>query len=274
MKDKENKALTLLKQLEKSRVYDDTGNLKGWSLIESHDYFAAIESYLEFNKEIPAYEYSSLIRSAIGEVSKTTKPLDCKSVLGVITRKENDYIEGDEFEYILVTSISCMYSEIFKKMPNIPPGFKFSKSVPKKFDRDKFKSKWHQLEFGREYDYTIVQIKVTARGVHEGALKALDKLDLLRGYWNFCLNYQKVTLFSRPFSTPINMVTRGPFHTLHDKSGKAASELYWYDDNYTQNLHGAGKLTEIQPAVQKYRRLLSKHPYVGGSSEIRGERVD
>lgn len=177
----ENSVDVLAKQLEKHKIYDNSGQFTGWQGLEHEDYPTAIESYLIFDNQIPQYERSIILHKAIDSLAKTKK-LSAKGILGSVSREENDYLRKPKTDFILATSISIRYFDELKKASRKNKSIKFSSSLPKRFDQKKAIEEWKLLRLGElPTTYTSIQISVKARGEWEAYDVAIDELDLLRG---------------------------------------------------------------------------------------------
>jgi hypothetical protein len=154
-----------------------------------------------------------------------------------------------------------------------------------------------------------VLVKVMAHSEIDAAEKALEALDVYRGYANLLVNGHTMPIIwmsGRPH--PPNSIRFGPIHTLHNADGTLASKLLWYEQEYQKprllnysdslkcaSLQGCAKLYGnhpykdiIQEALVKYVRALdsanfdyafvSLHGVIErlageGKDEIKGKRV-
>ena len=87
---------------------------------------------------------------------------------------------------------------------------------------------------------------------------ALDSLDLLRGMWNLRYNHSKtLPLYATPRPAPLNSIVLGPFHSLHNKNGTLATNVFWWDSSYRNPI----QLLPIEKdyeALKQHERLLRK----------------
>jgi hypothetical protein len=263
VKDSENSVNVLAKQLETHKIYDTSGKFEGWQGFEYDDYPTAIESYLIFDNQIPQYERSGILDRAINSSAKAGK-LVAKEILKYVSIEENQYLNKPKTTFILATSISVRYFDELKKTSRKNKSIKFSRSLPKRFDRKKAIEEWKLLRFGElPQSYTSIQISVSARGEWEAFDAAIDELDLLRGIWNLRLNGEVLFSFSRTGAEPINKIKLGALHTLHFPNGKPATDgIFWFEPDYIERSADISREWEnISQLEQKVRKRLLNHLY-------------
>jgi hypothetical protein len=113
----------------------------------------------------------------------------------------------------------------------------FEKYLSKKFDTQErrklieFATKSNYSEI--PHDYSFVKVFVTSRTIYDAVNQALEKLDLIRGIWNYIINWSspyRFTFGGKP--NPINKIILGPIHTLQFTDGRLATDIWWYEPNY------------------------------------------
>lgn len=110
----------------------------------------------------------------------------------------------------------------------------FYKQLPKKYRsaRNTVLSKVSSWLIDRDNSFSYyVVAHVADKTDHEAVEKMLDAIDFLRGIWNLHLNKSMVLSFGGS-KKPINQITLGALHTLHDKKGKNVSDTFWYEPDY------------------------------------------
>jgi hypothetical protein len=138
------------------------------------------------------------------------------------------------------------------------------------------------IDRDESFSYFVVA-HISDKTAHEAVEKMLDAIDLLRGIWNLHINDSMVLSFGGR-KKPINQITLGALHTLHDKNGEKVDSLFWYEpehckDNkkvdfsnnsyktleFTKNVRKAlrknsyGK--DVESAIIRYVRALDSQDY-------------
>jgi hypothetical protein len=112
--------------------------------------------------------------------------------------------------------------------------------------------------------YTFVRVSVRAKSEIEAVESALNGLNLLRGIWNFYLNYPQARRISAGQRNPVNKIVLGPIHSLHKPNGKLAVDYNWYEPDYVGPLMSV-RLDRYLDAMRTFerdvRRYLAKSRY-------------
>jgi hypothetical protein len=83
--------------------------------------------------------------------------------------------------------------------------------------------------------YQLVRIDTFGRTVHEGTLRALAAIDMVRGLWTLFATYGSWSISSGgPRQRALGAVRMGPVRTLHLPDGRPADDLYWYDPAWVE----------------------------------------
>jgi hypothetical protein len=112
--------------------------------------------------------------------------------------------------------------------------------------------------------YSAVRVSARARSVEQAAESTLDALDLLRGIWNLYFNRGVPWRSSYGRRQPINTIVLGPIHSLHEPSGKLATDRFWWSADYAgprKPIRLAPELERLRNFERLIRRYLSKSSY-------------
>jgi hypothetical protein len=219
-------------QLEEAK--SGSGERVVFSAPEMREMSAILATSLDFSQGTPDTERQRIINQAIfyaGQSGKITK----RSLLGAISRFENEYLELPTQTFTLVTTLSVRYGDYLRPQRADDAVIVFSAAVPKRFDRSPLEEIPHWPKNPDPKDYTIVRVSVNARSKYESFDRAITALDFFRGLWNFSLNRGTISRWStggkRP---PINDIRLGPFHTIHKANGKVEQEVFWFQTQYEE----------------------------------------
>jgi hypothetical protein len=112
--------------------------------------------------------------------------------------------------------------------------------------------------------YIDVRISVWGRSQEEAAERAWDALDLLRGIWNYSLNFTRGMRSSGGRRKPVNRLVLGPLHSLHHPTGKLAEAGPWVDSDYAGPLRPynlSKDWANLKPFADQVRSALAGGPY-------------
>lgn len=250
--------------LEKIRVYDDLGRHSGFSGFEYEDFVSVMQSSLSFSSDIPEVERRRIIALSIRAVAQrgTITP---KALIGEFSKQENLYLDRKPQEYVLVTNLSMRYLPDFRRSAILGSPITISPKLPKQFVRKPVIDLARPRFFGDfPTNYSYVRVLIKSRSEFEAAEKAQDALDLLRGLWNFSLNYSggHRRIFSK--KEPINQIVLGPLQTLHKRNGELATRDYWYESDYIGPLpcfDMRSRQNRVKKEVTAMRQYLAKSAY-------------
>jgi len=190
-----------------------------------------LETAYEFNPIIPNGVFSRIILDGIQIfVRKNIK--DGKALKSSIKQSERNYLEQEKKKYYLLTSLSFKYFDQLPKLKIDQVHISFLPYLPKKYriyDNINIKSKFPDYP---PKDYTIVIISLQARSLAEAIELGLEKLNFVRGFWNFSINRRLGSRIQMGKRDPINDVRLGPLHTIHDGSGKLSDKIYWFENEF------------------------------------------
>ena len=106
--------------------------------------------------------------------------------------------------------------------------------------------------------YTYARVSVWAKANIEAVESALDGLDLLRGIWNFYLNYPQFWRRSSGQRKPVNKIVLGPIHSLHEPDGRLAVESNWFEPDYVGPLESV-RLGQYLAGMRAFERSVRRY---------------
>lgn len=114
--------------------------------------------------------------------------------------------------------------------------------------------------------YTIVTVQIKSRYCKEAMERGLEALDVIRALINIDVNASDL-IFGNAWQ-PVNKVTYGKIHTLHDKSGFAISELVYFEPNFVNRIpinHSADDVLKknILHRLEKIEQIEFGHNIIG-----------
>lgn len=239
--------------------------LKNISLSGLEGYFERtyINTVVEMDKTIPAVEKRRIINDAIS----SAHPLSANKLLDQITSLENEYLSRVPKRYYLITSFSinrnCSLSTVKLNHCTIT----FHRDV-----QDRFKK--HLLQFSEEAkrsvfgdlpkNYINIKASVKAKSPFHAFDTAMNSVNLYRAFLNLFYNQSVGFRLTPGVREPVNEILLGPLHTLHDSSGKIATDKYSFEPNYRQEMASkdiSGNYTDLNRSLKVIRKALNKCRY-------------
>lgn len=253
----------ILKKFEEIRIAnEDTVSFTGF---EYQHYITVLKSMINIDDDIPLETAQGLITNGFHNAAKN-KELTSSRVLAEINKAINVHIAKPLKKLRLVTTLNIHSNNVLPRVQINDCYFNFYNHLPKKYSQARNEvikdvSSW-LIDKDDPFSCFVVAL-VYARTENEAAIKILDALDLLRGIWN--LNLNKGIVFSGGGSKkPINQITTGALHTLHNDNGTKASTLYWYDPEHFKNhvkVNLSKNAYEILSLTKAIRKILATSHY-------------
>jgi hypothetical protein len=185
-----------------------------------------------------------------------------------LSRQEQAYKKKPPQRYVLTTSLSTRDLSPFLPRTGISGArITFGERLPKPFREEHERMRQHGRrtllgELPRDRSimrrYTFARVSVWAKAEIEAVEAALDGLDLLRGIWNFYLNYPQFWRRSSGQRKPVNKIVRGPIHSLHEPDGKLAVESNWFEPEYVGPLK-AVRLGQYLAGMRAFERSVRRY---------------
>jgi hypothetical protein len=202
------------------------------------DALAVLESSVKFDEAIPESMYRGLTFRSLVAVAES-KNLTVKAFEDELGRQERAYKKKPPERYVLTTSLSARnLSSSLSHTGISDTQVTFGERLPKLFqvEHERMRQYGRNVLFGdlpknmgMMRRYTFVRVSVWAKSEIEAVESALDGLNLLRGIWNFYLNYPQAWRISAGQRKPVNKIVLGPIHSLHEPNGKLAVDYNWYE---------------------------------------------
>jgi hypothetical protein len=226
------KAITSELERAKEVTPEGKAQFKGWHVRTLQ---AVLTSAFEWHPEVPDGDKSGIMWQSITEVA-TEGVITPNSLQQCIYSKQNSYLSQSRQRYVLITSISIDRRLVLPRTIMAGSTIIFETRSPQRFQKALAEMN-HETEIRGFHqvpeEYQRVRVHVSARSISDAISCALGNIDLLRGIWNLGLNIAKGGRWSSgPKRQPVNQIILGPLHTLHLPSGKAATELWWYEPHY------------------------------------------
>lgn len=224
-----------LKLSKKQQYPDCTGHNEYDSLFagtELNLYTMLLTELVRFDNEIPEPLKSEITMKAIFE-SADKDQLHHGYLAQVIKRQEKEYLNNEKQKFILITGVSIIGIKT-KHIVHTPNSLiTISKYFPKKYKSEyDFKEVTSICPKINPKAFSWVTIEVSARCISSAVSTALTEFDYWLGIMNVFFNFnQSRQSFEQP--SPINKIIKYPYHSLHFLSGKRATNLYWYEPNYS-----------------------------------------
>ena len=142
-------------------------------------------------------------------------------------------------DFVLVTSISAVAGFPLRKI-KLEGGVIEScpRGLPKKYETRTYHDKrWKSSSPHLPDSYCPVLVRFKSKNPMDGVEHALYELDFVRGIFSLDVNSAfSISLAMQTFKrAPINKLTLGGMHSLHQKSGKLQDKnIFWYDPNYSE----------------------------------------
>ncbi len=249
-------------KLEQLKAIKD-GNVS-FEAFASQEYMTVLGGMIHLSEGIPQDLKNGIIKSSIFSAAKLGK-ITQQSIEKEIKKQEAAYFKRPLQSLILVSSLSVFN---FTKLPAIRSNgcsITFRTSIHHKYkterqDIERRASEWIYRRKPRSYINFTARVK--SRSETEAANFALDQIDLIRGIWNL-LSTSSMRMSSGR-TKPVNTILLGPVHTLHLPSKKLATEIFWYQPNYHDDIAPfkfGGKLEKTLSFTNRVRRQLRTHPY-------------
>jgi len=258
-KNKKFKPDVLIQNINTNYKVDSKGKVvqPPFAYIEAED---ALHGMLELPESIRRLNTARLFKKAVlslvqkGELNKST-------LLNEFKRLVVDELATKETQFYILTSISLdvqlAKNSYLLKGTNI-------ELLPSEFP-NKFNSRYGQVTHNCEHqpepnNYTKVVIELKSKSYRVAATQALEMLHLLKAIW--CLVANGDLEISSNTWKPINKVRLGYCHTIHDTTGEAIPNTYWFEPHFREEK--LFKPFNPELFLEKTEFIVSqldKHPY-------------
>jgi hypothetical protein len=253
----------IVEKLSKIRILD--GDKVSFSGFEYHEYIALLKSMIHINEIISTIVSGQLVVNGFHEAAKK-KILTPDSILSAIKKQARQHQSKPDQPFWLLTSLNLTNIQDIPKYRINGCEFRFYNQLPLKYKiaRDQIISDASSWLTGCEEKPTCyVTVHTKDKGAPDAAEKMLDALNLLRGIWNLHLNKTMVIHFGHSVK-PINQITLGALHTLHDKRGNSSGNIFWYEPDYQKDqgvVNFSKKSIKTLEFTNDVRKSLKKNKY-------------
>ena len=234
---------SLLAEIGVSATLNDQGQLSwpGFILHRDENALRATAVVLQPDgRELNETDGWSIVWSAIRSVIKRrggSTPVKASDAIDEADREAAKHFRKKVTDYVLVASLSinsfparcmkvrdCQVAPIKTRTARYPYPDVLKQESPETLIGKHIASSKYQL----------VRVRTSGRTIHEAVDNALDALNLLRGLWNLIGTYRSWSItFGGRARQPLGVIHTGPVHTLHCPGGQLATDVYWYEPNYT-----------------------------------------
>lgn len=177
------------------------------------------------------------VQNALGDaVGKG--PLTAQSVLKHVKRRAGDFHRFSVRPFVLATSVSIVRAASVPTFRINGCTITFGRDYPQRFSeevQDLIEGQWQLPNATPRDDFVRTRIAVKERSPWAAVERALGALDFLRGLFNLHRNLSTDFLIPTQSLNPINRFLLGPFHTLHEPTGKRAVENFWFQPDYLEH---------------------------------------
>ena len=194
-------------------------------------------------------------------------PITPSSLIKEIRRFARELLKTPVSRYALLTSLSIKSDSQIKKIRIGRDQLIFG-TVPLRFFKEAeplIKNAKRRLLSDPPENYLPVRVHVSSRSIYEAADNALMHLDLIKAIWNLFYNRNQYARLSIGKKDPVNKITIGPIHTLHEPNGiLSAKNVWWYEPSYVKpsKIHDISQETnQLDDFTLKIRARLSKIKY-------------
>ena len=203
-----------------------------------------------------------LVQTAIWDAARHGK-LDNGTFLEQLTNRESEYLRRPLSNFKMLSSVS-VWGVVDKPRKRWLGGVLLRNpgrlGVARKVLDEDIR---HYVPFPLPTFYQSVIVEIKARERHAAFEIGLARLDLARAIWNFFYNRQYVTRETFGVPKRINEIVLGPIHTLHDMTGKLATESFHYEPDYTgpvDAFNWSSQFAKLSSFFVRVERRLLVHP--------------
>ena len=219
----------------KSIALDGKVSFSGFEFSENA---SILTTMLSLNRQIPDVERRAITTKAIFTAAEKD-PLTKESILKEALLLEKQYLCQPVQAFRLITNLSTNHNGECRNLnirgSKISIGCKLSKKAITSRS-EILREAQRTISNDLPIQYSTVSVIVHAKSFNEAATKAIDDIDLLRSIWNYLKNRTIETRLSSGKSSPVNRAILGPIHTLHKLNGEIATDSWWYDANYREEI--------------------------------------
>lgn len=224
----------VLGKLKAIRTLD--GEKVSFSGFEYNEYIQVLKSMIDIDESISQEIAHGLVVKGFHEAAKKQE-LTKNNVISSVKKAVREHLGKPNQPYWLLTTLNINFSNDLPRYSINGCTIRFYKHLPKKYRKARSSvlsevSSW-LIDKDESFSYYVVA-HISDKTPHEAVEKMLDAIDLLRGIWNLHINKSMVLSFGGR-KKPINQITLGALHTLHDESGAKVGDTFWYEPEHYKN---------------------------------------
>ena len=204
-----------------------------YSGFEYHDAIATLQNMVDFSSAANELNQEHIVSTAVNNIAKESA-LDKEKVIDEINDIIGNLLTAREHKFHILTSIS-LASPFPAKLTEIEGcRIRFlNTGYPKKYStRESIVKSNRHVSDGTPNSYAKVIVSLKAKSEKGAVTKALRVLDLQRAIWGLFSN-TRIELWGDE-GRPINVIRLGGIHTIHKENGRLATNIYWYEPNFTK----------------------------------------
>jgi len=248
----------ILDKIDSIKTVSSEGNVS-FSGFELHDAMPVLKSMISFPAQSDGLDKDALVWKTISSIPEKLTPDVVINKINEIFRRQNAVRES---AFHVLTSVS-LNTLVLQKTITIEGARVRLLHVdfPKKYSarQDAIRNSKLTID-ATPRNYCRVIIIVKAKSPHAAVTKALRCLDLQRALWCLFSN-SRMEIIGNEWE-PINTIRLGGIHTVHNENGSLATEMVWFEPNYSEAKLCDPKPPEIFNKNCIYaRKLLSKSTY-------------
>ena len=262
----------VLKELDNVRMLDkEKVSFQG----VVREYFTVLSSMIQVDSDIPADAARGLVMKGFWAAARK-RDWTKEYLLACVKKTVREYLKQEKKSHRLLATLNI------KSNNNLPSYringcyLRFSKGPPKKYRAARLRA---LREFSSQHDKTKEEFSfyVVANAADKSMNAAVEKMiiaiDLIRGIWNLRINNKMAISFGARKNPPINKITLGHLHTVHNEwGGENEERFYCYQQDYFMNHKiinfarefsslSEPNLPDVLKFTKKVRGLLKKHNY-------------
>jgi hypothetical protein len=179
----------IARRLEAIKTKNANGTVS-FSGIEFEDIEIVLLTSIQWNDILSGVERRTIAFHAAFEAG-AKGVITKKSLLAAIHSLESKALAKPTTDYSVISTLSMRYQEFLKPISLQKTHFTFHPRLPKHIDRKAIERNIESPHLGPSLPpgYVVACAKVTARSPDVAASRALLSLDILRGIWNFTINW-------------------------------------------------------------------------------------
>lgn len=217
---------------------------------------------LSFPGDLLDHEKRNVVRSSIIDCVKKND-LSRSTLQTEAHRRALSQLSKQKEPFVLLSGLSVRYFEGLATVRYAGAHLTFTRSVPSRFSRPERVVRGRDRSENLPRRFTVLRTHVRARDAQGAGETALLKADLIRSLWNLALNYGRRKLRFGS-AKPMNDITWGPIHTLHEENGDPINKIYWWEPGWQKGIRPKNikaKYDDIKEFESSARDSLKKVPF-------------